>query len=138
MVVVPEAVAVVQVVLHWGPWSRSRFGALLLVLALGSASLGGLWALAVDEASGASWRAATLRETLRVGQPPNGTGPSNITGTRVVYTETLLLVARTGYHPDLLFWLSIVFGVTYAVLFCVVPTVVAVNLWLKETAAARL
>lgn len=134
LVVVPEAVALVQVLLQPAPlpeptvWSgrTRRTLSVALVIIAGAVSLLGAGFLDAQEQAGSSWRAATLRIETRIAA--NETEQALVTGRRIDYSgrpvwhiESLFLVARPGYRPattrKLFISLSVVYGVlTFMVL----------------------
>ncbi|OSX76599.1 hypothetical protein BU14_0184s0026 [Porphyra umbilicalis] len=116
-VVVPEVVAMLAIATRPAPWTtRTAVGAGVLAV-VGATAIGGLVAQAVAEAEGAAWRTATVREGLTVNAPPSallGGLATDLTGAAVVREETLVLLARPGYRPQLVRDVTIGMAVLYA------------------------
>jgi len=131
IVLVPEAIALVGILMG-NPMTRRRELALAgLFFVAGLVSTAGIINLAVVEVQGASWRATTVRDALQVDLGSNVTswatkssvvdmGVNNLMGAVVVHTETVVVVARSGYRPRLLTGLAAAFTCAYMVLSAVV------------------
>lgn len=110
VVVLPELIALVELLISTRDWRRRDLLVLLLIFLSGLASLGGAIALALREAAGARWRAAGVR--TRLDTDPVGRGESVI-GKRALRTELLVLAARTGYRPAETRRVAVALGSTY-------------------------
>lgn len=119
IVVLPEAVALVSLVLTNNPWwSKRDWLAFLLIWAAGGISTAGLITLAVDEADGRRWRAAAERVELsvRLLKGRKSDFSRDLAGMSLYKVETLFLAARLGYRDRLLRGLAIGVTCTYMAL----------------------
>lgn len=130
LVVVPEAAAILLLLIQhrYGPrqplhrqWREGV--SLALAVAAGAAALVAVAFADVQERKGHSWRAATTHL-----QPDLSASDSelshvhmvNATGRLVSFTESLIVVARTGYRPHLTRLLLVILLSTYAALLALV------------------
>ncbi|KAK1868813.1 hypothetical protein I4F81_011296 [Pyropia yezoensis] len=118
IVVIPEAMALVALLLTNPRWGRRDWLAFLLIWIAGGVSISGLIALAVDEAAGRRWRGAAERVDVVV---PLLAGTPGIPNRRLdrapLYkVETLLLAARLGYRDRFLRVLAAAVSAAYMVL----------------------
>ncbi|GAB0493918.1 hypothetical protein MMPV_005205 [Pyropia vietnamensis] len=142
LVVLPEAVAVMLLLLQRrGPphrqyrWRWRNGLALTLVVMAGAIALVGVGYLDYQEHDGHAWRAATVRTGTLINV--NGTEQKYVAPTVIDYrgrltwhTESLIIVARTGYRPHITRRLLVVCVVAYAMLTAAVLTQGLVVEWL--------
>lgn len=147
LVIVPEVFAIGLVLLqrHTPQQRRSRRWwrrglSVVLVVAAGVVALIGIAFLDRQEHEGHAWRAAAVRYSRRI--PYNGTEDlklgryrTNFYGRVVTDNETLLIIARTGYRPDLTRRLFAITTAVYAVLTAAVLGRAAVTAWRRSLAA---
>lgn len=142
LVVMPEVAAVLLLLLqlcdtHTRPralnWRQGLTFA--LVVLAGGAALVGIGYLDRVEQAGHAWRAASVRLETRL--PINRTEEERMDrdtfdyrGRVLTYTETLLLVARTGYRPAQTRRLLVGSAATYVMLTAVVIVRAVVQAWL--------
>lgn len=120
LVLVPELIALISVSIASPQVGRRELVLTALLFVAGFMSSGGIILLAISETHGASWRAGAIRDRLRLDLGLNATGRSilmtggtDLQGAGIYRTETLVVVARNGYHPRLLVSLAIAFSVVY-------------------------
>lgn len=123
IVLVPEAIALISVFIASPQVGRRELVLAALFFVAGLVSSGGIILLAVTEIHGASWRAAAVRDSLRLDLGRNATAWANrdiqLTGTTdlqavgIYRTETVVVLARHGYHPRLLIGLATAFSAVY-------------------------
>lgn len=101
IVVFPELVALVVLFVTTWPWRRQDLCIFLFVFISGLVSMAGILSLAIWEVQGARWSAATVRNELWTEE--NGVN----TSTYAVRTETLIIVTRLGFRPQLLLRIAI-------------------------------
>ncbi|KAK1870155.1 hypothetical protein I4F81_012617 [Pyropia yezoensis] len=111
IVLVPEAIALLTVYLSAPVVTRREAGVVALVFAAGLVSTGGIVSLAATEVAGAAWRASSVRDGVRLDLGRNASRwgadrydafverGNSLAGVAVYHTQTLVVVARTGYHP---------------------------------------
>lgn len=122
LVLVPEIIALMGVYLATARVGRRELLLLGLFFLAGLVSLTGIVSLAVIEVNGAGWRAAAMRDELRLdlGSSSRRTlahgGVMSLAAAAVYRTETVIVVARTGYRPRLLVGMAVGSSVLYAVL----------------------
>lgn len=132
LVVVPEAAVIVQLLLrrHVPPLLRPRLrprprwywregASLAVAIAAGAVALVGVGFVDRQEQLGNAWRAAAVRHSRRIpaNQSEHLTSSSVDYSGRIVYdSETLIVIARTGYRPGLTRWLLIGSIVAFAML----------------------
>lgn len=128
LVVVPESVAVLLLLLQphgpphrGGRWVWRNGLALALVLAAGAAALIVVGYVDREEQLGHEWRAAAVRVSTRIAV--NTTEQKYVAYTAVDYrgrlakhTESLIIVAATGYRPHVTRWILIGCVVAYGLL----------------------
>lgn len=113
VLVLPEAAAAIVMYLSTSCWRRREVFSLAVVLITGLVALLGIVLLALSEVRGERWRAASLRSSLHVylsstaGDCVGRAGPSaclspGLRGSALLLSETLIIVARNGYHPGAL------------------------------------
>lgn len=109
IVVIPEMVAMVAMVVDSRPWNLRGCAILGLFFLSGIVSAAGVIALAMAEHSGANWRAAAVRDDVAVEQwlpaesmRKGAVIPRDLRGLPIIRTETLYVIARSGYRPRLL------------------------------------
>ncbi|GAB0495054.1 hypothetical protein MMPV_006351 [Pyropia vietnamensis] len=127
IVVLPEAMALVALVLTNPRWGRRDWLAFLLIWAAGSVSTAGIITLAIDEAHGQQWRAAAERVELsvRLHRGTKSDFSRDLRQMPLYKVETLLLAARLGYRDRCLRGLAIGVGCTYMALSVVVGVLAA-------------
>lgn len=110
IVVVPELVALIATCITTRQWTRRDVAVLVFIFGSGLVSMAGIVALAARESSGAAWRAAALRNELMAGGSylPFTSNPA-------LRSVTLLLIARVGYRPRLLWAMATVMAASYVV-----------------------
>ncbi|GAB0497639.1 hypothetical protein MMPV_008976 [Pyropia vietnamensis] len=123
IVFVPEAIAVISVLIASPQVGRRELVLATLFFVAGLVSSGGIILLAVTESHGASWRAAAERDSLRLDLGLNATtwanrdirltGVTDLQAVGIYRTQTIVVIARKGYHPKLLVGLAIAFSVVY-------------------------
>ncbi|KAK1859994.1 hypothetical protein I4F81_002586 [Pyropia yezoensis] len=119
LVVFPEAVGLVALWLSTSVWRQRDLYVLLLIVVAGLVSLLGLIMLAVVEHQSSLWRVAALRDDLAIPITPSKDATSRSVsfrdskGMELYHTETVLLVARTGYRVGLLAGLAVGFSILY-------------------------
>ncbi|GAB0489164.1 hypothetical protein MMPV_000380 [Pyropia vietnamensis] len=122
VVVMPALVAqAVFLVSSPGKWDIAAQVTFLASALGGLFSLAGLVTLAVGEAKGSRFRAAGLRDALHVEYVGGVTGagavgPVDLTGSRLLLSETLFIVARNGYRRGLLIGLTVGWCVAFVLL----------------------
>lgn len=148
LVVVPEAAVIVQLLLrrHFPPPLRPRLrprprwywregASLAVAIAAGAVALVGVGFVDRQEQLGHAWRAAAVRHSRRIpaNQSEHLTSMSVDYFGRIVYdSETLIVIARTGYRPGLTRWLLIGSVVAFAMLTVGVLLRSAVAAWQFE------
>ncbi|GAB0492399.1 hypothetical protein MMPV_003661 [Pyropia vietnamensis] len=124
VLVLPEAAAAVVMYLSTSRWRRREVCSLTVVLVTGLVALLGIVLLALAEVRGERWRAASLRSSLHVyltstaGDCVGRTGPNScvspgLRGSALLLSETLIIVARNGYHPRTLVAIAGTAGTVY-------------------------
>lgn len=123
IVLVPEAIALISVFVASPQVGRRELVLAALFFVAGLVSSGGIILLAVTEIHGASWRAAAVRDSLRLDLGRNATawanrdirltGNTDLQAVGIYRTETVVVVARSGYHPRLLVGLATAFSAVY-------------------------
>lgn len=123
IVVLPEAMAVMAMILDVRRWNRHGIMTLGLVWAAGLVSLSGIIYLASQETTGAAMRAATVRDTLAVELDleaevarASAVTDRDLTGLTLLRAETAYVVARTGYRPRMLVGIAAGTSVAYLLL----------------------
>ncbi|GAB0489331.1 hypothetical protein MMPV_000549 [Pyropia vietnamensis] len=144
VVVIPEALAVILLLLQpkkrhsrWSRWYWRESSSLVVVVIAGAVALLGVGYLDRQEHSGHAWRAAVVRHNRRI--PANATEEINVaphlidySGRPVVDNETLIIIARTGYRPNLTRKLLVVSIVSYGALTVIVLVRWAVATWWRS------
>ncbi|KAK1857963.1 hypothetical protein I4F81_000577 [Pyropia yezoensis] len=127
IVVLPEAMALVALLLTTPRWRRKEWTVFLLLWAAGAVSTAGILTLAVEEAGGAAWRAAAVRTELavRLHSTEQLDAFRPLDRMPLFKTETLLMAARLGYRRRLLVALAAVVTAAYALLSVAVAGVAA-------------
>lgn len=144
LVVLPEAAAVLMLLLRpprlGHPDGRARLRwrsglTLMLLVVAGAIALTGLGYLDGQERTGAAWRAATVRTTSHVAvndteQKYTLHEERDYRGRLTWHTESLYVVARTGYRPHLTRGLLIGSFIAFvALIFAVLSQAAAAVLW---------
>lgn len=148
LVVVPEAAVIVQLLLrrHVPPplqprlrprprWYWREGASLAVAIAAGAVALVGVGFVDRQEQLGHAWRAAAVRHSRRIpaNQSEHLTSLSVDYFGRIVYdSETLIVVARTGYRPGLTRWLLVGSVVAFTMLTVLVLVRSAVAAWQVE------
>lgn len=148
LVLVPEAVAVLLLLpaRHDAPehglsW-RWRTGLkVALVVMAGAVALVGIGYLDSQERTGHAWRAATVRTGTRIAvnvteQPYASYDEIDYRGRMTMHTESLILVARTGYRPRLTRQLLLGCAITYALMIVAVLVQALAEEWRRRRARA--
>lgn len=127
IVVLPEAIALVALVLTNPRWGKRDWLAFLLIWAAGGVSTAGIITLAIDEANGQQWRAAAERVELsvRLHKGTKSDFSRDLSQMPLYKVETLFLAARLGYRDRFLQGLAIGVGCTYMALSVVVGVLAA-------------
>lgn len=124
VLVLPETAAVVVMYLSTSHWRRREVCSLAVVLVTGLIALLGIVLLALSEVRGEQWRAASVRTSLHVylsstaGDCVGRTGPNScetpgLRGSALLLSETLIIIARNGYHPRTLIAIAGIVGTVY-------------------------
>eukprot|EP00170_Pyropia_yezoensis_P008714 contig_37025_g8747 len=132
IVVLPEAIAIVALLLSTRVWGARDVGALAIIAIGGLISTAGLVWLTVEEAAGARWRGASLRDELTATLPGWGGAADvyrSLEGASLVRVQTLYLGARRGYRVGLLAGLTGAVGVAYVALFFAAAAVALRGQW---------
>ncbi|KAK1865928.1 hypothetical protein I4F81_008450 [Pyropia yezoensis] len=118
IVILPEAVALVALVLTNPRWGRRDWMAFLFIWAAGGVSTAGVIQAAVNEAGGQRWRGSSERIVLsaRLHQVEEKGHDRRLDRVPLFQTETLFLAARLGYRVRLLSGLAIGVTCTYMAL----------------------
>lgn len=106
VVVLPEFVALAVMVATTHHWERGAVAAAVVVLLAGAISHAAIIFLALQEHAADAWRGAGLREALYIGLP-SLEGSVDLRNGSLMLSETLFVVARSGYRPQLLCRLAI-------------------------------
>eukprot|EP00170_Pyropia_yezoensis_P004834 contig_19693_g4848 len=142
LVVVPEAVAVLLLLLQrHGPlhrmfrWRWRNVLTLGLILVAGAIALVGVGYLDRQEQSGHAWRAATVRVGTRIHvnateQKYERRSSINYRGRLTWHTESLIIVARTGYRPHVTRRLLVCSIIAYVLLAVAVLVQAVAAAWL--------
>lgn len=110
VVLLSELVALLALVTTTVVWHHGDVAAAVVTFFAGAISRSAIISLAVQEAKGAALRAACLKEALDVGFPLKTGGMTHmddLSGTTLLLSETMFVVARTGYSPQRLFNLTL-------------------------------
>ncbi|KAK1857729.1 hypothetical protein I4F81_000344 [Pyropia yezoensis] len=115
IVSLPEAIALVALVLTNPRWEKRDGLAFLLIWAAGGVSTAGIITLAAEEGGGQRWRAAAERVELSVGlhKGKKSDFSRNLERMPLYKVVTLFLAARLGYRDRYLRALAIGVGCTY-------------------------
>lgn len=118
IVSLPEAIALVALVLTNPRWEKRDGLAFLLIWAAGGVSTAGVIQAAVNEAGGQRWRGSSERIVLsaRLHQVEEKGHDRRLDRVPLFQTETLFLAARLGYRVRLLSGLAIGVTCTYMAL----------------------
>ncbi|OSX70487.1 hypothetical protein BU14_0742s0008 [Porphyra umbilicalis] len=111
VLVLPEAVATIVMYLSTRVWRRREVVSLAVIVGTGCVALLSVILLALEEVRGAAWVAASTRDALHVYLSPTagdcvGEVPHDcrqgLKGSALLLSESLIIIARNGYHPRVL------------------------------------
>lgn len=125
IVVLPEAIALLALLITTRKWGKRDWAVFLLIWVAGAVSIGGIISLAVEESVGHNWRAASVRTELsvRLHSTENTDNFRHFDKMPLFKIETLLLVASLGYRHRLLRNLAVGLATIYMLLSVVVAVV---------------
>ncbi|GAB0497708.1 hypothetical protein MMPV_009045 [Pyropia vietnamensis] len=126
IVVLPEAIAIVAMLLSTRRWETRDLTALAIISMGGLLSTVGLVWLTMEEAAGARWRGTSMRDELTAILPGWDEAAEvyrSLSGASLVRVQTLFLSSRRGYRVELLAGLTSAVGVAYLALFTAIAIV---------------
>lgn len=138
IVVLPEAIAIIAMLLSTRLWGAREVVALTIISLGGLLSTLGLVSLTIEEAAGARWRGMSVRDELTATLPgwdQVARVYRSLEGAPLVRVQTLYLGARSGYRVQLLAGLTIAVGAVYLALFLAITSVALRGQWRRRKSA---